>query len=213
MTRSQTATGVNDQTDSEGFTLIAGQHHVPPELSVTSQSFGLTDTVPHLEGPCQETQYLPVSAQPQNILASVQQNVSSMTATQRRFSRGIYSSPQNLSVSLQSSERLSYVQSPEITHVSSPDGQMSENPVRNTSLASMNTSLASMLSSLPGVDARIDSTTHIPRSPNQVITSQMSGSGQQGGIAFSQSIFQQGTNTSMPQTSAIQTQPGENFTD
>ena len=210
-----TSSSLKDQTanqgyhaGSESFGLFSEQQR---QNEMTSQSFGITDSVPHLKGPFQENQSISGSTQLEHIAGSLPQTVTENTNTisQGRLSTDSYSSPPYHTSPLQEQEQpVGSVQRQDITPIQSPENQMTVGTLRR------NSSSLGSLSSSPGLGPHVDHPTQNIASslnqnmPKQMTTGQIAGSGQQGNVTFSQSPSMQGTNTSVSLCTTMQSQTG-----
>ena len=187
---------------SENFGLLTEQQR---QSEMISQSLGITDSIPHLEGPFQENQNIsdPVNTL-EHIAGSVSQAISVNTNTipQGRLSTdSLFSPPPNNSLQDQSPGT---VKRQDTTPIESPENQ----------ILRRNSSSVASLSSSPGLGnlgdlppQNIVSSLNQTMS-NQLTTGQVTESGLLRDIVFSHSPTVQGTNTSVCLTTTTQSQPG-----
>ena len=189
---------------SENFGLITEQQR---QSEMISQSLGITDSIPHLEGPFQENQNISDSVNTlEHIAGSVSQaiTVNTNTIPQGRLSTdSLFSPPPNINNSLQDQSPGS-VKRQDTTPIQSPENQ----------ILRRNSSSVASLSSSPGLGnlgdlppQNIVSSLNQTMS-NQLPTGQVTESGLLRDIVFSHSPTVQGTNTSVCVTTTTQSQPG-----
>ena len=210
---------MKDQTINSGYPVVTGSFSLQPGQpggqpfvgdSFPSASVG--DSVPNLDGPFHESHNIAGTVQQQNILGSVQQDVtcSADVSAKGRMSTDSYPPLQNVSNTIQHSDSAlnTILQSPGNASVQSPEGQMSAGTFlrQNSSFGSLESS------SPPVVGSQIGSSQNPLTSPNtssQISTNQMTSTLQQGNSIFSQSQQVQGTSVAVSQTASTMAQPGK----
>ena len=203
-------------TGSDSFSLQAGQQagqHYHLGDSFSDGSVGMTNSVSHLDGHFHGTQGISGSAQPQNMLGSVQQDVigNADVSAQARMSTDSYPPSQNVSDPLQPSDSAlnTIIKSPVNAPVQSPEGQMPAGTFmrQNSSFGSVE-SASSVVGSQMGNSPQNPLSSPSPNTSNQILTNQMTSTIQQGNSAFTQTQLIQGTNTAVSQSGSTLTQSG-----
>ena len=194
--------GQGYHTSSENLGLLTEQQR---QSEMISQSLGLADSLPRLDGPFQDNQNISDSVSLEHIAGSISQTESTNTVTQGRLSSdNLFSPPSNPNNSLQE-------QSPGPVNRQSDNASLQSS--NNQILRQNKSSFAS--SPCPGTPA--DPTPQsMASSPNQTMsnqlnTSQLGASGLLQNIALSHSLTVPGTNTSVSISTTTQSHQGNDI--